>query len=141
MYVAPGLSVTLRLTNVPKQLGLGTPVKFSGAPGAPGSIKLTGPVKAPEEQPLEFVKIIFEYDPEDKPVIVMIPDLKIIEIIARDPKMDTRSVINEKSQDADLTILGFREEAVKHNGQEVFAGYSNIGNILFVNAVEQKDIK
>ncbi len=64
-----------------------------------------------------------------------------IEIIARDPKMDTRSVINEKSQDADLTILGFREEAVKHNGQEVFAGYSNIGNILFVNAVEQKDIK
>lgn len=64
-----------------------------------------------------------------------------IEIIARDPKLDTRSVINEKSQDADLTVLGFREEAVKHNGQEVFAGFSNIGNILFVNAVEQKEIK
>lgn len=64
-----------------------------------------------------------------------------IEVIARDPKLDTRSVITEKSQDADLTILGFREEAVKHNGKEVFADYGNIGNILFVNAVEQKEIK
>ena len=64
-----------------------------------------------------------------------------IEVIARDPELDTRSVINEKSQDADLTILGFREEAVKHNGKDVFAGYRNIGNILFVNAVEQKEIK
>ena len=64
-----------------------------------------------------------------------------IEVIARDPELDTRSVINEKSQDADLTILGFREEAVKHNGKDVFAGYGNIGNLLFVNAVEQKEIK
>ena len=64
-----------------------------------------------------------------------------IEILARDPKMDTLNVINEKSQDADLTILGFREESVKHNGSDVFAGYNNIGNILFVNAVEEKNIK
>jgi hypothetical protein len=64
-----------------------------------------------------------------------------IEVIARNPDLDTRSIINEKSQDSDLTILGFREEAVKHRGKDVFLGYSNIGNLLFVNAVEQKDIK
>ncbi|WP_367392130.1 amino acid permease [Lewinella sp. LCG006] len=64
-----------------------------------------------------------------------------IEIIARDPNLATLNVINEKSRDADLTILGFREEVVKHDGREVFLGYSNIGNILFVNAVEQKEIK
>lgn len=64
-----------------------------------------------------------------------------IEVIARNPNLDTLSIINEKSQDADLTILGFREEAVKHGGKDVFLGYNNIGNLLFVNAVEQKDIK
>ncbi|WP_020537286.1 amino acid permease [Lewinella cohaerens] len=64
-----------------------------------------------------------------------------IQIIARNPNLDTISIVNEKSRDADLTILGFREEAVKHDGKDVFMGYSNIGNILFVNAVEQKEIK
>lgn len=64
-----------------------------------------------------------------------------IKVITRNPDLDTRSIINEKSQDSDLTILGFREEAVKHRGKDVFLGYSNIGNLLFVNAVEQKDIK
>ncbi|RME92066.1 MAG: amino acid permease, partial [Bacteroidetes bacterium] len=45
-----------------------------------------------------------------------------IELIARRPDMDTRSVVNANSRDADLTILGFREEAVKHDGKEVFLG-------------------
>jgi amino acid transporter len=64
-----------------------------------------------------------------------------IEVIARRPDLDTRSVVNAKSRDADLTILGFREEAVKHDGKDVFLGYDDIGNVLFVNAVEHKDIK
>lgn len=64
-----------------------------------------------------------------------------IEVIARRPDLDTRSVINNKSRDADLTIVGLREEAVKHDGQNNFLGYEQIGNVLFVNAAEQKDIK
>jgi amino acid transporter len=64
-----------------------------------------------------------------------------IEVIARKGDRDTRSIINEKSQDADLTILGFREEAVKRKGQAVFEGFEDIGNVLFVNAAEQKEIK
>lgn len=64
-----------------------------------------------------------------------------IEVIAREAEMDTNNIILEKSCDADLTILGFREEAVKHYGRQVFEGYNSIGNLLFVNAVEQKLIK
>jgi len=63
-----------------------------------------------------------------------------IEVIARKGGLETKRVINEKSRDADLTILGFREEAVKHEGHIVFEGY-NIGNILFVNTVAHKKIK
>lgn len=64
-----------------------------------------------------------------------------IEVIPRKQSTDTMQIINEKSRDADLTIIGFRDELVKHNGTEVFKGYNNIGNTLFVNAAHQKEIK
>ncbi|MCB0638565.1 MAG: hypothetical protein KDC54_18170, partial [Lewinella sp.] len=64
-----------------------------------------------------------------------------IEVIGRKADLDTRAIINQKSEDADLTILGFREEAVKRKGQAVFEGFDAIGNMLFVNAAEQKEIK
>ncbi len=54
---------------------------------------------------------------------------------------DIRSIITTKSKDADLTMIGLREEAIKHNGIEEFEGYDGIGNILFVNASESKQIK
>ena len=58
-------------------------------------------------------------------------------------KADRRqdSVINEKSSDADLTILGFQPNLVKHEGKEVFLRFPKIGNVLFVNASDQKEIK
>ena len=64
-----------------------------------------------------------------------------IEVIPRKQSTDTIQIINEKSKDADLTIIGFRDELVKHNGIEVFKGFDNIGNTLFVNAAHQKEIK
>ncbi|MEN0006185.1 MAG: amino acid permease, partial [Bacteroidota bacterium] len=64
-----------------------------------------------------------------------------IEVIPRKQAADPRHIIKEKSKDADLTIVGFRDEVVKHNGTEVFKGYENIGNTIFVNAAEQKVIK
>lgn len=58
-----------------------------------------------------------------------------LEIIPAGRGMDKRSLIKEKSCDADLIIIGFRGEAVKRLGTEVFEGYEAVGNILFVNTV------
>lgn len=66
---------------------------------------------------------------------------KNIQVIPRRPNIDPRTVVSEKSKDADLTIVGFRDEVLKHDGVEVFSGYEAIGNTLFVNAAEQKKIK
>ena len=66
---------------------------------------------------------------------------KNIEIIPRKQDIDPKVIINEKSKDADLTIVGVRDEPVRHEGASVFSGYEAIGNTLFVNASEQKKIK
>ncbi|MCH2046039.1 MAG: amino acid permease [Saprospiraceae bacterium] len=64
-----------------------------------------------------------------------------IELIPRKLNMDNRKIITSKSKSADLTILGFRSELVKNQGKDVFLGYNEIGNVLFVNAGDQKEIK
>ncbi|MDX1667162.1 MAG: amino acid permease, partial [Saprospiraceae bacterium] len=64
-----------------------------------------------------------------------------IEIIPSKPDVDSRKIISEKSKDADLTIVGVREELIRHGGTEVFKGYEGIGNTLFINSSEQKEIK
>ena len=66
---------------------------------------------------------------------------KNIEVIPRKANVETASVINKKSQDADLTILGFRGEALKHQGIAVFEKLESIGNVLFVNSTKEKQIK
>ncbi|MGB1018797.1 MAG: amino acid permease [Chitinophagales bacterium] len=63
-----------------------------------------------------------------------------IEIIANTEGVDSRELINEKSNLADLTIIGFRSAALKRNGEEIFDGYDNIGNILFVNSTSEIEI-
>ncbi|MCB0560896.1 MAG: amino acid permease [Lewinellaceae bacterium] len=64
-----------------------------------------------------------------------------IEVIPRKQDIDPREIIAEKSKDADLTIIGFREEVARHEGAAIFKGYESIGNTLFVNAAEQIKIK
>lgn len=64
-----------------------------------------------------------------------------IEVIPRKPDIDPKSIIREKSKDADLTIIGFRDGPVRHQGAELFQGYEEIGNTLFVNAASQIRIK
>ncbi|GJM31611.1 MAG: Na-K-Cl cotransporter [Saprospiraceae bacterium] len=66
---------------------------------------------------------------------------KNIEVIPRKQAIDQRTIIKEKSRDADLTIIGFRDEVLKHEGISVFEDYEVIGNTMFVNASEQKVIK
>jgi hypothetical protein len=58
-----------------------------------------------------------------------------LEIIPASKGIDRRILIKEKSCDADLIIIGFKGEAVKRLGHEIFKGYEGVGNILFVNTV------
>ncbi len=64
-----------------------------------------------------------------------------LKVIPRPETIDTRTLINETSQDADLTLIGFREEAVRRKGTDLFTGFNQLGNILFVGAAEGKEIK
>ncbi|GAB4250575.1 MAG: hypothetical protein Kow0027_14040 [Saprospiraceae bacterium] len=42
---------------------------------------------------------------------------------------------------AELTILGFRHEALKKLGVQTFTGYEEIGNVLFVNTSQIQAIE
>lgn len=64
-----------------------------------------------------------------------------IEVISRQSTQDVRETIAARSQDADLVILGFREELLRKAEREMFAGYDGIGNVLFVNSHQRKEIK
>ena len=64
-----------------------------------------------------------------------------IELVAKKEDQDYKAIINQYSKDADLTILGFRNELVKKKGVEVFDGFDNIGETLFINTNKQKEIK
>jgi hypothetical protein len=63
-----------------------------------------------------------------------------IELLPVAHDLNIKKVINDKSRDADLSIVGFRYELVKHDGHEIFMGYEKVGNVLFVNAYKEKEI-
>ncbi|MCS7018743.1 MAG: amino acid permease [Cytophagales bacterium] len=64
-----------------------------------------------------------------------------IELIPQKENVDTKTIINQKSKRADLTIIGIRSEAVKHSGEAVFMGYDGIGDVLFVNTKNMKSLR
>ena len=64
-----------------------------------------------------------------------------IDVLCRQDDSDSKSVVARKSGEADLVILGFRDEALKRLGAEYFAGYDALGNVLFVNAGEEVMIR
>jgi hypothetical protein len=66
---------------------------------------------------------------------------KNIEILTVDPEVSSQSFINEKSENAGLTIIGFHSDRLKHKGPEVFTGYDQVGDVLFVNASVRKEIE
>ena len=65
---------------------------------------------------------------------------KNIEVIIRNPNVNIREIINEKSKDAGLTLIGFNGEHLKHDKVDLFKGFDGIGNVLFVNAKDKKTI-
>ena len=64
-----------------------------------------------------------------------------IEVIEQKQENDVKALINDHSVDADLTIIGLRGDLLKTKNAEIFSGYDKIGNILFVNTTEEKEIK
>ncbi|WP_321375639.1 amino acid permease [uncultured Draconibacterium sp.] len=66
---------------------------------------------------------------------------KNIKIIQRTDEVSTRAIIKDRSKDAGLVLVGLREEMVKHEKENTFAGYDELGTILFVHSKEQKAIE
>ena len=64
-----------------------------------------------------------------------------IEIIIQDENVSPKTLINEYSSDAGLTIIGFREESVSYEEGKIFTSYNALGNVLFVNSHNQKEIE
>ncbi|WP_321299747.1 amino acid permease [Marinifilum fragile] len=52
-----------------------------------------------------------------------------------------KQVIMSKSMDADLSILGFNHEEVVEEGVDLFTGFEDMGNILFVSSYKEIKIK
>ena len=64
-----------------------------------------------------------------------------IEIIPFSENQSIGEVVTQHSQNAGLTIIGFCGEAIRHGHAEFFAEFDNIGDVLFVNAIQSKAIK
>ncbi len=64
-----------------------------------------------------------------------------IKFIIQKEGVHSKSIINEYSADAGLTIIGFREESMKKNAREIFEGYNETGNTLFINSCSKKIIE
>jgi len=63
-----------------------------------------------------------------------------IEVIGYQSDLNLKEVINQRSNTADLTVLGFNTESVKGKHIELFLGYDEIGDVLFVNTNIEKVI-
>lgn len=66
--------------------------------------------------------------------------LKNIEIVSLDENQPISSIITEYSKNAGLSIIGFREEIIKHDALKFFTDFYDMGDILFVNASQTKII-
>ena len=64
-----------------------------------------------------------------------------IELIEQKSEVSVKEIISQRSQDDDLIMIGLHYETLKQRGLEVFEGYENIGNILFVNATREQKIE
>lgn len=66
---------------------------------------------------------------------------KNIEIITEDDELNIKTLINKKSADAGLVIMGFLGDTLKHNEEKTFTEYNGLGTILFVNSHDQIEIE
>ena len=65
---------------------------------------------------------------------------KNIELIVRRPGIGLQALIEERSRDADLTMMGFVGEEVRKRGTEAFSGTEALGNVLFVSSTHEIEL-
>ncbi|MDP3441999.1 MAG: amino acid permease, partial [Ignavibacteria bacterium] len=63
-----------------------------------------------------------------------------IEIIEDTDNVSYKQLVNEKSKDAGLTIIGFKGEVLKSEKEALFTGYDSVGTLLFVNSHNEKGL-
>lgn len=64
-----------------------------------------------------------------------------VNIMIEEEGVSYKSIINKNSADAGLSIMGFHGENIKHLETNIFEGYDELGNILFVNSFKRKTIE
>lgn len=63
---------------------------------------------------------------------------KSIRLLVKDENTPAKSIINQHSANAGLTMIGIREELVKREKEILFEGYDQLGTILFVYSMDNK---
>ncbi|NDV47884.1 amino acid permease [Paludibacter sp. 221] len=63
-----------------------------------------------------------------------------IEIVTIAEGKTIQETITAYSKHAGLTLIGFRDEIIKRDPEKFFMGFQDIGDILFMNACEYKEI-
>jgi Amino acid transporters len=63
---------------------------------------------------------------------------KNVEIIIQNETQTKKGLINARSLEAGLTIIGFRSEKLKNGGTEPFTGYEKLKTVIFVNSGTQR---
>ncbi len=66
---------------------------------------------------------------------------KSIRLLVQDENVSVKTIINENSGNAGLTMVGIREELVKREKEKLFEGYNELGTILFVHSKDNKSIE
>jgi len=64
-----------------------------------------------------------------------------INLVSSGEEQTFRELTGEISIDADMTVIGFRHEQLKTEGNRLFTGYDRLGNVLYVSAYKKKEIK
>jgi len=67
--------------------------------------------------------------------------LNNIEIITLTGDKTIGKMVTEHSRNAGLTIIGFYGETIKRGQTDFFSEFNDIGDVLFVNAIQSKEIK
>jgi solute carrier family 12 sodium/potassium/chloride transporter 2 len=63
-----------------------------------------------------------------------------INLISMDETESKEQIITEKSTDADLVMVGFRFERIRTEGVNIFKGYENLSNTLFISSNQEKEL-
>ena len=91
----------------------------------------------PEDKFEEYKNQMFDYIESGRLPI----SPRNMKMVPHDEDVSIKDIINNRSSKSDLTIIGFRGELVKKQKLDIFEGYDSIGNILFVNSINKKDIE